>query len=117
MSARGRAWLMVPVLLLPAAVQAKSIDDCERFKAPLAYNQCLAEFSPARRHHAGTAPPQAMPQGEGEVVPVVRAGRHQRRVNAAPPATSPIRRTGGRSIATFEIGSSGRAFQGHARRR
>jgi|GEM_PF-492893 hypothetical protein len=62
----------IAVLGLLAATSAraapKNIDDCEKIKEPMAYNECLASFGPAVGHvggHVGAAQSQA-PAGEGE---------------------------------------------------
>jgi hypothetical protein len=103
------------ILLLAAGVcaiapaEARSIDDCERFSNPLAYNQCLSQFSPARRHRAGDAPP---PVGAAIDTDQDAAPRQDKRRRGAPMARMPaldsvVRPSGsGRSIATFDIGGS-----------
>ena len=96
-----------------ASAEAKSIDDCERFSNPLAYNQCLSQFSPARRHHAGDPPPPRI--GAIDTKPTEPAPQNRGRRRGAPIARMPsldsvVRPSGnGRSVATFEIGGgSGR---------
>jgi hypothetical protein len=61
-----REIVVAGALLAGASAQAapKSIDDCEKIKEPLAYNECLASFGPAVRH-AGAAQSYA-PASEGE---------------------------------------------------
>lgn len=91
-----------------ASAEAKSIDDCERFSNPLAYNQCLSQFSPARRHHAGDPPPQvgaAIDPNQGEPAPQYRGRRRGAPVARMPSLDSVVRPSGnGRSVATFDIG-------------
>ncbi len=43
---------IVAALLAGASAQAapKTIDDCEKIKEPMAYNECLATFGPAVGH-------------------------------------------------------------------
>jgi hypothetical protein len=47
-----KAALVLALLVVPAAAWAqaplRTIDDCERFEEPLAYNACLAKFGPER---------------------------------------------------------------------
>ena len=45
-----REIVVVAALLAGASAQAapKNIDDCEKIKEPMAYNECLASFGPAR---------------------------------------------------------------------
>lgn len=71
----------------------KSIDDCERIKVDLAYNQCLAAFGPRMGERAARI---ATPPDEGE---------------DAATSTAPARRgvvvqrgKGGRKSASFTIG-------------
>jgi len=45
---------MAAFAAVPAA--ARSLQDCEKISAPLAYNECLSEFMPARRHPGVPAP-------------------------------------------------------------
>ena len=91
-----------------AAAEAKSIDDCERFSNPLAYNQCLSQFSPARRHRAGDPPPQLggnLDAGQ-EAMPQQRKRRRGAAITRMPSLDQVVRPSGnGRSIATFEIGN------------
>ena len=54
-------FLLAPTLAL-AQEQARSISDCEKIKADLAYNNCLASFGPKmgeRRSRAAAAPADA----------------------------------------------------------
>jgi hypothetical protein len=104
-----------------ASADARSIDDCERFSNPLAYNQCLSQFSPARRHHAGDPPPQL---GAIDAKPDEPAAQPRGRRRGAPIARMPsldsiVRPSGnGRSVATFEMGGGaarGPAFSGPRR--
>jgi hypothetical protein len=100
--------LFVAALCSMASAEAKSIDDCERFSNPLAYNQCLSQFSPARRHRAGDAPPQvgaAIDPKPGEPAPQYRGRRRGAPIARMPSLDSVVRPSGnGRSMATFEIG-------------
>ena len=89
--------VLVLLLILPfgAAAQPapKSIADCERIKADLAYNQCLASFGPKmgeRRSSRVAAPAD-------DDAPVATRGRRGR---------SGYARRGGRQRASFEIGRS-----------
>ena len=47
-----REIVVVGALLAGASAQAapKNIDDCEKIKEPMAYNECLASFGPAVGH-------------------------------------------------------------------
>jgi hypothetical protein len=86
---------LIAVLPLAAAAQApRTIEDCERIKADLAYNQCLASFGPkvGERSARSYAPAEDIEEDQ----PAVR--RSGRRVRATI-------RTGrrGRQAATFEI--------------
>ena len=63
-------FLLAPTLAL-AQEQARSISDCEKIKADLAYNNCLASFGPKmgeRRSRAAAAPADA------DEEPAVRRG-------------------------------------------
>jgi hypothetical protein len=95
-----------------ASAEAKSIDDCERFSNPLAYNQCLSQFSPARRHRAGDPPPQlgAVDTEQAAPAPQYRGRRRGAPITRMPSLDQVVRPSGnGRSVATFEIGGgSGR---------
>jgi hypothetical protein len=96
-----------------AAAEAKSIDDCERFANPLAYNQCLSQFSPARRHRAGDPAPQIGGELDAsqDATPQQRKRRHGAAITRMPSLDQVVRPSGnGRSIATFEIGGG----SGHA---
>jgi hypothetical protein len=50
-----RAILLLAMTLAASGVGAapRSISDCEKIEAPLAYNACLADFGPARGRHTG----------------------------------------------------------------
>jgi hypothetical protein len=69
---------VVGALLAGASAQAapKNIDDCEKIKEPMAYNECLASFGPAVGH-VGAARSYA-PAGEDEP----RAAGKERRASA-----------------------------------
>ena len=45
-----------------AAPEPRSVQDCERIKVDLAYNQCLAKFGPAARTRPGTVAPGQDPE-------------------------------------------------------
>ena len=47
-----REMVVMGALLAGASAQAapKNIDDCEKIKEPMAYNECLASFGPAVGH-------------------------------------------------------------------
>jgi hypothetical protein len=86
------AFLAFPVAA--AAQTPGSIQDCERIKGDLAYNQCLAMFGPKvgeRRRAAGVAPAE---EDEPAVERSDRRGRYAYR-----------RGSRGRMTASFEIGS------------
>lgn len=57
---------VVGALLAGASAQAapKNIDDCEKIKEPMPYNECLASFGPAVGHMG--AGQSYGPAGEGE---------------------------------------------------
>jgi len=81
--------LIAACLVLPAAAQAqgaRSIDDCEKIAAPLAYNQCLASFGPKvgeRAPRVAAEPsddePKTRPARRVKRGGVVRRGREGRR--------------------------------------
>ena len=50
-----REIVVMGALLAVASAQAapKNIDDCEKIKEPMAYNECLASFGPAVGHVGG----------------------------------------------------------------
>lgn len=66
---------VVGALLAGASAQAapKNIDDCEKIKEPMAYNECLASFGPAVGH-VGSGQSYA-PASEGEPRAAVGKGR------------------------------------------
>jgi hypothetical protein len=69
---------VVGALLAGGSAQAapKNIDDCEKIKEPMAYNECLASFGPAVGH---VGPAQSyVPASEGEP----RAERKGRKAGA-----------------------------------
>ncbi len=72
-------------LLAATGAQAapKNIDDCEKIKEPMAYNECLASFGPAAGSHGGGAylPPAGARHSEphvGAAGGVIRRGAHGR---------------------------------------
>ena len=72
-------FLLAPTLAL-AQEQARSISDCEKIKADLAYNNCLASFGPKmgeRRSRAAAAPADA------DEEPAVRQSSRRGRVSAS----------------------------------
>ncbi|GGC93657.1 hypothetical protein [Chelatococcus reniformis] len=73
-----KAALVLALLVVPAAAWAqaplRTIDDCERFEEPLAYNACLAKFGPERG---------AGPQTTSEVSDDKDDGRGRERKSAA----------------------------------
>jgi hypothetical protein len=85
-------------VLAAASAQAapKNIDDCEKIKEPMAYNQCLASFGPAVGH-VGSGQSYG-PASEGEP----RAERKGRKAGAY---HAPARR-GARGMAAH--GANGR---------
>ena len=88
------------LVLLPTAVLAqgapRSIADCERIKADMAYNQCLATFGPKR----GERIPRGGPVAEAgdEAAPVAVRGSRKGRF-----AYRQGRR--GRQAASFRVGN------------
>jgi hypothetical protein len=70
-----REIVVVGALLAGASAQAapKNIDDCEKIKEPMAYNECLASFGPAVGH-VGSGQSYA-PASEGEPRAAVGKGR------------------------------------------
>ena len=51
---KTRAILLVAALATTGAGAApRSISDCEKIEAPMAYNECLAAFGPSRGRHGG----------------------------------------------------------------
>jgi len=90
--------IVVLGVLAAASAQAapKNIDDCEKIKEPLAYNECLASFGPAVGH-VGSGQSYA-PASEGEP----RAERKGRKAGAY---HAPARR-GARGMAAH--GANGR---------
>src|SRR4051812_50161496 len=95
--------VLVVLLILPFAAAAqpapKSIADCERIKADLAYNQCLASFGPKmgeRRSGRVAAPAD-------DDAPVATRGRRGRSRNARPR---------GRQRGPVEDGRSRQTLQG-----
>jgi hypothetical protein len=64
-----------------ARAAAGNIDDCEKIKDPMAYNNCLASFGPAVGHVGGTktyVPPS-------DVEPPAARGKGRARAFHAPP--------------------------------
>ena len=81
-----REIVVVGALLAGASAQAapKNIDDCEKIKEPMAYNECLASFGPAVGHvgagqsygPASEGEPRAAAKGpKGERLPRAGAAR------------------------------------------
>jgi hypothetical protein len=88
--------LAVPGIALAQSPAPGSIADCERIKGDLAYNQCLANFGPARGERRSRV---AAPAGEDDEPAVRRGGR---RGNSG----YRTRRRGGRQSAAFEVGGA-----------
>ncbi len=80
--------VVVAALLAGASAQAapRNIDDCEKIKEPMAYNECLASFGPAVGHVG--AGQSYCPASEGEP----RAERKGRKAGAY---HAPMRRVAG----------------------
>jgi len=76
------ALLLVALSATAASGQSpRSIEDCERIRGDLAYNQCLAQFGPRvgqRPARASVAPDEVEPQ------PAVRERRHPGRASVTP---------------------------------
>ena len=81
-----REIVVMGALLAGASAQAapKNIDDCEKIKEPMAYNECLASFGPAVGHvgagqsygPASEGEPRAAAKGsKGERLPRAGAAR------------------------------------------
>lgn len=101
----------------PPVIQPRSIDDCERIKGDLAYNQCLSLFGPAAHSRPASAAsseaaagPARVTQAE-EAAPERRYSRRGRRRGGY--------HRGGRQRASFTIGRGSRSsgHRGHRRRR
>ncbi len=86
------------LFVLPAAALAqgapRSIEDCERIRVDLAYNQCLAQFGPKIGERAPRGGPVAE-EGGDEPRQAVRASRRGR--------ASVQRGRRGRQAASFDI--------------
>ncbi len=74
--------LVVGALLAAGAALAapKNIDDCEKIKEPMAYNECLASFGPTAGHTSATK--SYGPASEGEQR-AARKGRKGRKMGAS----------------------------------
>lgn len=101
-----RTLLAALLIALPGAALAqgapRSIADCERIKADLAYNQCLAEFGPKFGERAPRGGPVAEDGGD-EPRRTVRSSRRGR--------SAYQRGRRGRQAASFNIVSRGKAKQ------
>ena len=75
--------IVVLGVLAAASARAapKNIDDCEKIKEPMAYNECLASFGPAVGH-VGSGQSYA-PASEGEPRAAVGKGRRARAHHAS----------------------------------
>jgi hypothetical protein len=104
MSGTGRGTLIglvagLTLLMTGAAfaqARARSLDDCEKISDALAYNQCLASFSPRRGQRASGAYPAA--RDPEATVPRARRG------GAVAPGITMQRSRPGRVRATIDIG-------------
>ncbi|HEY8567408.1 MAG TPA: hypothetical protein VIL65_18050 [Beijerinckiaceae bacterium] len=96
-------------LLLPsvAGAQARSIQDCEKIKADLAYNQCLADFGPRMGERAPRGAASAVEPDEDEEPKATRgSGRSGSRAAARSRSGRYAARSGGRLRATFDLRSN-----------
>jgi hypothetical protein len=75
--------IVVLGVLAAASAQAapKNIDDCEKIKEPMAYNQCLASFGPAVGH-VGSGQSYAPASEGGAPRAAVGKGRRARAYHA-----------------------------------
>jgi hypothetical protein len=78
-----REIVVVGALLAGASAQAapKNIDDCEKIKEPMAYNECLASFGPAVGH-VGSGQSYAPASEGGAPRAAVGKGRRARAYHA-----------------------------------
>lgn len=101
-----RLTLAALLLCLPAAALAqatpRSIEDCERIKVDMAYNQCLAQFGPKVGERASRGGPVAEDYTD-ESRPAVRGSRRGRAAYQ--------RGRRGRQVARFDVVSRGKATQ------
>lgn len=100
-----RIVLAVVLAVSPAVAVAqgkpRTLEDCEKIDAPLAYNACLASFGPKRGERA--APASMPPADEGETA-AGRSGAAARAKPAIPGIVSAGKTRGGRSFAVFDVG-------------
>jgi hypothetical protein len=93
------------LIALPAAAFAqgapRSIEDCERIKVDLAYNQCLASFGPKMGERAPGGGPVAEDYSGEETRQAVRSSRRGRAAYQ--------RGRRGRKAASFSVVSRGKA--------
>ncbi|MDJ1157598.1 hypothetical protein QNA08_05030 [Chelatococcus sp. SYSU_G07232] len=107
--------LFLTVVPAAALAQAKprTLADCEKIEAALAYNACLASFGPRRGERPA---PGTMPQAE-EGEPGARPARAAAGRQAIPGAVASGKRAGGRSFAVFDVTPAKGAAQGGRPRR
>lgn len=84
---------------LAAAGQPRSIDDCEKVKGDLAYNQCLASFGPSVRSGGGRS-------SAGESGPSEEAQAQEPQSGRRSYGRQVVRRPGGRRSMSFDVVSS-----------
>jgi hypothetical protein len=99
---------LVPLLFLawPLAVAAepRSIDDCEKIKGDLAYNQCLASFGPPARSGVAHSSAGEVDARDQEPEPQHGASPQRGRVSYGRQAEDAYgRRRGERQRMSFEI--------------
>jgi hypothetical protein len=89
---------------LAAAAEPRSIDDCEKIKGDLAYNQCLASFGPPARSGAARSSAGEIDARDQEPEPQHGAAPRRGRVSYGRQAGDTYgRRHGGRQRMSFEI--------------
>jgi hypothetical protein len=94
-------------LLLVSTGHAETYPDCEKYEAPLAYNQCLASHGPSAAHALAARTEEG---GEGVDVHAPQAARPVHSFHS-------FRARGGRMSATFTVQDAHPTYQGgHFRR-
>lgn len=107
-----RYWVALCLLMSPLAAAAqgaapapKSIQDCERIKVDLAYNQCLASFGPAAHTRPGVVAPGQDPEVATPANPrrFGRLAKRKGRVAARGRQKAAFAVKGGRKKASFAV--------------
>ena len=94
----------VPAVAQSSLVEPKSVEDCERIKADLAYNACLASFGPKR----GERPAQTAAVDPEEEPARSTSVRDRRRGGTT------LRGRGGRKAASFDVVTGRAAGRGRS---